>query len=74
LQIKEKNMNPNDITAVRKLSSQLGCGLSLTKDLLTLAGGNEQLIIHCSNNTYNGVQSLKAAIIDARFAQLEARR
>lgn len=67
-------MNPNDITAIRKLSSKLGCGLSLTKDLLTLAGEDEQLVVRCSNKTYNGVQSLKAAIVDERFRQLEARR
>lgn len=67
-------MNPNDITAIRKLSSKLGCGLSLTKDLLTLAGGDEQLVVQCSDKTYNGVQSLKAAIVDERFRKLEARR
>lgn len=66
-------MNPNDITAIRKLSSKLGCGLSLTKDLLTLAGGDEQLVAKCSDETYNGVQSLKASIVNERFHQMEQR-
>lgn len=64
-------MNPNDITAIRKLSSKMGCGLSLTRDLLILAGGDEQLLLQCSNETYHGVQSLKAAIVDERFRKLE---
>ena len=67
-------MLSSELTKVRKLSSKLGCGLSLTQDLLTLAGGDEQLVIQCSNATYGGVQSLKAAIVDARFTKLEARQ
>lgn len=67
-------MMSSELTKIRKLSAKLGCGLSLTQDLLTLAGGDEQLVIQCSNATYGGVQSLKAAIIDERFAKLEARQ
>lgn len=56
---------------VQELSNRIGCGVSLTQDLLTLAGDNEELVIRASENTRSGVESLKAYIIDNRFRKVE---
>lgn len=63
-----QNMNA---AKVKRVSNEIGCGLSLAQDLLTLAGGDEKLVIEASNNTRNGVESLKAIIIDERFRKVE---
>lgn len=56
---------------VRELSKKIGCGVPLTQDLLTLAGGDEELVVRASENTSSGVESLKAYIIDRRFKRVE---
>lgn len=56
---------------IKKVSHEIGCGLSLTKDLLVLAGGDADIVINASKSTCNGVESLKAIIIDARFKEVE---
>lgn len=45
--------------------------MSLTRDLLTLAGWDENLVIEASQANLSGVESLKAYIIDKRFSKLE---
>ena len=56
---------------IKELSQRIGCGISLTQDLLTLAGDDEELVINASENTHSGVESLKAYIIDHRFKRVE---
>ena len=60
-----------NIIKIRRVANQIGCGLSLTKDLLTLAGDDVDLVLQASNDSTGGVESLKAAIIDGRFNKLE---
>ena len=60
------------IAKVRKTQGKIGCGVSLTRDLLTLAGWDEELVVQASNESLNGVESVKAYIIDKRFKKLEA--
>lgn len=60
------------ITAIRRTQTKIGCGMSLTRDLLTLAGWDENLVIEASQANLSGVESLKAYIIDKRFSKLEA--
>lgn len=62
---------PISIEKARKVSQEVHCGLALAKDLLVLAGGDEKLVIEASEHTMNGVESLKAYIIDKRFSKLE---
>ena len=62
---------PISIEKTRKISQEVHCGLALAKDLLVLAGGDEKLVIEASERTMNGVESLKAYIIDKRFSKLE---
>lgn len=56
---------------IKELSQRIGCGISLTQDLLTLAGDDEELVINASENTHSGVESLKTYIIDHRFKRVE---
>jgi hypothetical protein len=60
------------VAAVRRTQTKIGCGMSLTRDLLTLAGWDENLVIEASQANLSGVESLKAYIIDKRFNKLEA--
>lgn len=64
---------PISIERARKVSQEVHCGLALAKDLLVLADGDEKLVIEASENTMNGVESLKAYIIDKRFSKLEGK-
>ena len=59
------------IDKIKRVSAEIGCGVSLAKDLLVLAGGDERLVIMASNSTCNGVESLKAIIIDERFRKVK---
>lgn len=61
-----------DVLKIRELSSEIGCGLSLTRDLLTLAGGDEKLVLEASFACLQGVGAVKAYIVNARFEKLEA--
>ena len=54
---------------IREISTQTKCGLSLSKDLLVLAGEDENLVIE-SSKIATGINHLKALIIDARFRQI----
>lgn len=62
-----------DMLQIKKLSSEIGCGLSLTRDLLTLAGGDEKLVLDASFSCLQGVGAVKAHIVNARLEKLEAR-
>lgn len=60
------------VAIVRRTQTKIGCGMSLTRDLLILAGWDENLVIEASQANLSGVESLKAYIIDKRFKKLEA--
>lgn len=55
---------------VRQVSRDIGCSISLARDLLVLAGGDEKLVREASMAT-DRVESAKAYIIDARFRKSE---
>ena len=55
---------------VELLAQEIGCGFKLARDLLILAGEDEKLVIKASNMC-NGVESMKAFIIDERFKKIE---
>lgn len=54
---------------IKKISINTQCGLTLSRDLLILAGGNADLVIHASRIAH-GINHLKALIIDARFKEI----
>ena len=56
---------------VDRIVDETGCGHGLARDLLTLAGGDADLVIEVSNHFEWGVESVKNAIIDARFHNIE---
>ena len=58
---------------VKKLSQEIGCGLKLARDLLTLAGGDYDLVVSTSKAAVDGVETLKTNIIDSRLSALEVR-
>lgn len=64
-------MRELDINLIKKVSAEIGCGLSLTRDLLLLAGGDANLVINASQECYGGITSVKAAIVDQRLSRLE---
>ena len=55
---------------IRQLSKAIGCGDSLARDLLLLAGNDYDLVreasVHCQ-----GIESVKTYIINARFGNVE---
>ncbi len=51
---------------VNDLAADIHCGPSLAHDLLTLAGGDAQLVRDASDACYKA-ESMKAYIIDRRF-------
>ncbi len=53
-----------------ELAADIKCGVALAHDLLTLAGGDVDLVKKASASCY-GVESMKAYIIDHRFVKLE---
>ena len=56
-----------------RLSKEIGCGLRLARDLLTLAGGDYDLVVSTSKMAVDGIETLKANIIDSRMNALESR-
>lgn len=56
---------------IEELSKRIGCGYPLTRDLLILAGGNKDTVIDASENTTEGIETVKAKIIDKRFNNIE---
>lgn len=60
-------MNTHD--KVMNISEQTKCGLSLSRDLLILAGEDENLVIK-SSEIAHGINHLKSLVIDARFRQV----
>lgn len=67
-------MRELDITLIKKVSAEIGCGLSLTRDLLMLAGGDADLVINTSHECYGGITSVKSAIIDKRLSRIESKQ
>lgn len=63
-----------EILKIKKLAARINCGMSLTQDLLLLAGGDEKLVIKASEASLCGVNSVKAFIINERFKNIEIRR
>lgn len=55
---------------VERVSESLGITRQLAKELLKLAGGDEDLVVECSRSS-NGLDHCKASIIDRRMARLE---
>lgn len=58
---------------VIRLSQEIGCGLRLARDLLTLAGGDYDLVVSTSKRAVDGIETLKTNIIDSRMSALESR-
>lgn len=55
---------------VNDLAADIHCGPSLARDLLTLAGGDAQLVRDASFMC-DKAESMKAFIIDRRFKKIE---
>ena len=55
---------------VNDLAADIRCGPKLAFDLLTLAGGDVQLVRDASERSI-GVDMMKAYIIDHRFRKIE---
>lgn len=55
---------------VNDLAADIHCGPSLARDLLTLAGGDAQLVRDASFMC-SKAESMKAFIIDRRFKKIE---
>lgn len=66
-------MKKENVLKIKKLSSEIGCGLSLTRDLLALAGDDEKLVLEASFACLQGIGAVKAYIVNKRFEKLEAR-
>ena len=64
------HITEHDIKEVIKLC---GCGAGIAKELLTLAGGELQIVLDASFTAGN-LSQVKANIIDARFNQLNQHR
>ena len=54
---------------MKELSDRIGCGYPLARDLLILAGGDKDIVIDAS--TTEGIETVKAKIIDKRFNNIE---
>lgn len=65
--MKVRNVTEN---VVRDLAADIRCGTALARDLLTLAGGDVQLVRDASERC-QGVESVKAYIIDRRIGRVE---
>lgn len=55
---------------VSDLARDIHCGIGLARDLLTLAGGDTDLVKEASLMC-NKAESMKAYIIDGRFKKVE---
>lgn len=55
---------------VKQVSETCGCGMRLAKELLTLSGGNTELVIEASDVSA-GLDQCKTYIINKRFEKLE---
>lgn len=60
-----------DQGSIDKIVEETGCGPALARDLLTLAGGDVNLVLDVSEQFEWGIESVKNAIIDARFKRME---
>lgn len=54
------------------LAIDIQCSVALARDLLRLAGGNAQ-IVRDASAACQGVESMKAYIIDQRVAKIEGK-
>lgn len=54
----------------KRVADKIGCGDLLARDLLALAGGDEDLVLRSSGEVM-GIESVKALIIDGRFRKIE---
>lgn len=63
-----------DVHAVRRVAGRICVSISLARDLLTLAGGDEDLVINASEAADGGVGELKAIIINERFKKEKERQ
>lgn len=59
-----------DDERVIDLAADIRCGVPLARDLLTLAGGDAD-IVRDASDLCHGVDSMKAYIIDRRIARVE---
>ena len=57
---------------VKSISQELGCGPRFAFDLLTLAGGDKNLVFEASSKC-SGANEMKVFIIDHRFKKIEGR-
>ena len=55
---------------VKEVVKECGCGSRLAKELLTLAGGDVELVINASEVS-DGLDQCKTYIINKRFEKLE---
>lgn len=58
-----------DQDKIKKISMNTQCGLTLSRDLFTLAGGDAELVIRASRIAH-GINHLKALIIDHRIKEV----
>lgn len=56
----------------KELSERIGCSYLLARDLLILAGGDKDIVIDASENTTEGIETVKVKIINQRFKNIEA--
>lgn len=60
-------MNQGSIARIR---DEIGCGIAVAKELLILAGEDEELVVECAAVSGN-LSECKARILDERFLVLE---
>lgn len=63
-----------DVHAIRRVAGRICVSISLARDLLILAGGDEDLVIQASKAADGGIGELKAIIIDERFKKKKEER
>lgn len=63
----KRGINSNNVSWI---CNQLHITRQLAKELLMLAGGDEQLVVKCSQEA-NGLDHCKASIIDRRISKVE---
>ena len=65
------NLHHSNQQDIDRIVDETGCGPALARDLLTLAGGDVNLVLDVSEQFEWGIESVKNAIIDARFKRME---
>lgn len=67
-----ENQGQDIFRKVKKVMAHIGCGGSVARELLVLAGWDDELVLRMSNSS-SGLDQCKARIINERFNRLETK-